>query len=118
MHSSIAKPLREIINLLKLECHGFKLATKQQHDRFSEIFNITNYEYEIYINSSILFINDPDIYKLLEYNIDPESLIARLEVADYNYHIFLIRYLKEYMIKEALDLHDMPSERIEIEEID
>lgn len=115
MHSCVAKPIREIVNLLNTEVIKMKHVDAEQFRRFTELFNIETDDFKLYLNGSLIVFDNPIVFEALQYSIDPDSIVSRIEMPEYNIHVFVIRWLKEFMIKEALDLHDVSSESIIIE---
>jgi hypothetical protein len=118
MHKAIAKPLREIISLLKIETINLKKISDKQFKNFCEIFNIDGVDDDIYLNGSVIVFSNPEIFEAIQYTLDEDSIVARIEVTEYNISLYIVRWLKEYMIKEALDLHDLISQPIIIESED
>lgn len=118
MDKIVKKVIKEMISVLDLETDNLKLVVGDQLKRFKEIYNIEIDDFKVYHNNSCLITTDKEIFDTISYTLSEDEIIAKVEVQEYGHYLYVIRFIKNYMMIESLDLHDMLSESEIIESED
>jgi hypothetical protein len=107
MDKVVKKVFKNIFDVLDLETDNLKKVEGKGLDRFKEIYNLEFDDFSVYHNNSTLIITDKEVFSTLEFTLSEDDLIAKIEVPEYGFYLYAIRFIKNYMMIEALDLHDM-----------
>lgn len=101
--------LNQIKEVLDIEATSLKKVKGKKLARFKEIYNLDQVDSDLYMSNSCIFIQDKELFEAIQFTLDADDLVAKVEVTEYNLHLYVIRFLRNYMMLEALDLHEMLS---------
>lgn len=108
MDKIVKKVVKGVIESFDLETDNLKLVKGKQLKRFREIYNLGEFgEIEVYHNNATVVITDKELWEKINFTVNEDEIIAKVEVQEYGHYLYVIRFIKNYMMIEALDLHDM-----------
>ncbi len=100
----VAKVLQDVIATAKIELHKCKKLNKAQKDKFRLAYGMSSIDGDIYYNFTNIVLTSQMDYKSLEYYINSEDLVLKIENFEYNTFVYVFSFLNNDLLRQAIGI--------------